>query len=179
MGAFFSQLVGADLLESWASTLDWLFNDDRFSSIKGWDKAKVCRFTKQVKKLAGFTKESFLCCRLDTIAFPNAENPPRIANIPTILMGTGEAEGRALVRHIRNGIAHGNSRCFKIKKELYIEIIDYGKAESAKITKTNQTAYICIPLNYIPQIYNIYSAIERAEDYNRSRGKTKRDKKSA
>ena len=172
MSDFFTQLINESMLEQWAATLDWLFNDDRFSKTRGWNGTQVCKFTKRVKRMPGFSKDSFICGRLDKISFPNAEMPPRTVEIPTVLMGTGEAEGRALVRHIRNGIAHGKNRCFKIKGELYIEVLDYGKRESTEGNLSNQTAYICIPLAYITQIHSIYQEIEYAERNDRSKKKT-------
>lgn len=52
MGKLFNTLVNESLIEDWANILDWLFDDERFSSERGWTRGYVGNFTKKVKKLS-------------------------------------------------------------------------------------------------------------------------------
>lgn len=172
MEGFFSLLVDKDLYRSWAKTLDWLFDDNRFSKEKGWTPSQVGKFTKKAKKLLEIKKENFVCAKLDLIDFP--EN--RQYHSPIILMGLDNSEGRALVRHIRNGIAHGKTSINKEKDELYIEIKDYGKTLGIP---SGQTAYLYFPLSYIHKLYELYVEIENAWNKDRSKTKAPKNKKPA
>lgn len=49
MGKLFNTLVNESLIEDWANILDWLFDDERFSSERGWTRGYVGNFTKKVK----------------------------------------------------------------------------------------------------------------------------------
>ena len=68
--------------------------------------------------------EYFICKKLSQIVFPES----RKYHHPVIIMLDENSKARALVRHIRNGIAHGKTAISKEKDELYIEIKDYGKS---------------------------------------------------
>lgn len=81
--------------------------------------------------------------------------PKKAARFPQIWIGNGNSEGRDWVRHIRNGIAHGNTTVRRIKDEYVVEMIDFhtdGKT---------QTAYILMPLNYLMEIMNCYIEVEK------------------
>ena len=70
--------------------------------------------------------------------------------------------GESFVRHIRNGIAHGNTEIVRQKQDenkdaiTILEIYDY------KIFKGNhtQTAYIKMPVNELVDIYRLYIEIQ-------------------
>ncbi|MFQ7139835.1 MAG: hypothetical protein ACLRQK_10435 [Evtepia sp.] len=172
VAGFFSLLIDKDLYQSWAKTLDWLFDDNRFAKEKGWTPGQVGKFTKKAKKLLGVKDEYFICAKLDLINFPES----RQYHNPVIMMGTDNSMARALVRHIRNGIAHGKTAIYKEKEELYIEIKDYGKTSG---NLSGQTAYLYFPLSYIHKLYELYAEIEKAWAKDRSKTKPPKDKQSA
>lgn len=154
MSNLFSQLVNAQLISAWADTLDWLFDDARFSKEKGWDRVNVGAYTKAIKRLPNLSKSNYHYGCFQDEEFPNINANNMTLDVPTIFMKKGESEGRDIVRHIRNGIAHGGTRVYHANKELYIEIIDYGK-------KRKQTAYMAIPISYITELYRIYFVQEK------------------
>lgn len=175
MAKFFSSLVEKELIEDWGKILDWLLDDDRFAKERGWEKGQVTKFTKRVKLLPGLRKENYICGALKDIHFPQKGH----CHAPTILMGTADSKGKEIIRHIRNGIAHGRTRVLKEEGELYIEIEDFGKAD--KDGGKRQTAYLYIPMSYLPEMYKIYAEIEKAwaKDRSKTRPKKGNQKKSA
>lgn len=71
---------------------------------------------------------------------------------PIAVISSNGSLGVDLVRHIRNGIAHGNAELYRANALDYIEIKDFGLK--------GQTAYIAIPLPYLSRLYCIYQGIE-------------------
>ena len=151
MSNFFNKLVDDKLIEKWADTLDWLFDDNKFSKDAGWNGGYVATFTKTVKHLPYFSEKNYHYGKSKDITFPQIGEK---FCIPTFYIHKGECEGRDLVRHIRNGIAHGRTTFYKVKSELYIQICDFGK-EGNKST-SGQTAFLAMPMSYIPAIYKLY-----------------------
>ena len=149
MSKFFDRLVSEGVYNEWYEILDWLF-DDKF---KNWTKGQIGCFTKQVKKLPKIGKKTYQAGSVKNLVFPKTMDEHKLLKI--IISKTG-SEGRDIVRHIRNGIAHGRTRIYKPNGILHIEITDY-KDESRK----KQTAYIYMPLNYINEILKIYKSIEK------------------
>ena len=172
MAGFFSLLIDKDLYQSWAKTLDWLFDDNRFAKEKGWTSGQVGKFTKKAKKILEIKDEYFICKKLSQIVFPES----RKYHHPVIIMLDENSKARALVRHIRNGIAHGKTAISKEKDELYIEIKDYGKSLD---NHGGQTAYLYFPLSYIHKLYNLYAEIEKAWSKDRSKAKPPRKSRTA
>ena len=168
MSKFFSKLVDDQLIERWADTLDWLFDDNKFSESVGWNRGHVANFTKAVNRQLHFSEKNYHYGKNKDMVFP--QNGEEFC-IPTSYMYKGESEGRDLVRHIRNGIAHGRTKFYKVKSELYIQICDFGKKgnESA----SGQTAFLAIPMSYIPDIYKLYV---KCEELIKNTKKTKRRK---
>lgn len=175
MSKFFSSLIGEELIEDWGRILDWLLDDDRFAKERGWEKWQVTKFTKRVKRLPGLREKNYICGVLKDIHFPQKGH----CHAPTILMGTADSQGKSIVKHIRNGIAHGRTQVLKEGGELYIEIEDFGKV--GKEGPKRQTAYLYIPMSYLPQMYKIYSEIEKAwaKDHSKTQPKKGKQKKSA
>lgn len=171
MAGFFSSLVENELVEDWGKILDWLLDDDRFAKERGWEKGQVTRFTKRVKRLPGLQPKNYIYKPLKDIHFPQKGH----CHVPTILMGTSDSEGRSIVRHIRNGIAHGRTRVLKEGGELYIEIEDFGKV--GKDGAKSPTAYLYIPMSYLPEMYKIYAEIEKAWSKDRSKTQPKKGKR--
>lgn len=168
MSNFFNKLVDDKLIEKWADTLDWLFDDNKFSKDAGWNGGYVATFTKTVKHLPYFSEKNYHYGKSKDITFPQIGEK---FCIPTFYIHKGECEGRDLVRHIRNGIAHGRTTFYKVKSELYIQICDFGK-EGNKST-SGQTAFLAMPMSYIPAIYKLY--VDR-EKVMKNTKKTKRRK---
>lgn len=154
MSKLFKGLVSEGVFEKWASLLDWLFDDDRFSSDRGWSSGYVGAFIKKVKRLPNWGDSSYAYDFAQKINFEKYK-----ADGLTIVHARGDAESRDLVRHIRNGIAHGKTRLSKPNGELFIEILDYGK-------KKEQTAYMFMPLSCLFSIYEIYLQIEKVKNGN-------------
>ena len=73
-------------------------------------------------------------------------------------MVTGQGEAKDIVRHIRNGIAHGRAALCTRNKIRCIELTDYGKY-GEKNEKGGQTAYLLMPVVFIQDLYNIYTSI--------------------
>lgn len=161
----FSSLPAEKTWDEWAEILDWILNDERFLKESGWDRRNLTKFIKRVKQLDGFSKENFQCDKLENLHFPKKQP----SELPLVLMSKNDAESRELVRRIRNGIAHGKNKIFSNKGKTYIEITDYHNEK--------QTAYIAIPLEFIPKIYKIYAEIEKAAQNDRSQKSDKRGKK--
>ena len=109
MSDFFRVLVSNNLMNEWAKVLDWIFDDNRFSKEHGWTSGYVGSFTKKLKKLEGFEK-GYAQVKSDYLNYPiECKQLTFIANF------SGESEARGIVRHIRNGIAHGKTSYKKIR----------------------------------------------------------------
>lgn len=172
MGGFFSTLISQDLIQDWASTLDWLFDDNRFDSAKGWTSNRIGSFTKRVKRLPKVSTNRYTYEYAKYITFP-AEG--QNVDETTFYFTKSTSEGRDLIRHIRNGIAHGKTRCYKnVNKELYIEILDFGK-EGTKMAN-HQTAYFALPISMIPELHKVHSDIQSAFFDNERKLKKKKGK---
>lgn len=171
MGKVFNRLVSEKLIEEWALTLDWLFDDLKFSNDRNWNRGYTSFFTKKVKKLEYLSdkEKRTKYGKCDCTEFPNQNKNQNKERLPYIVMSKSESFARDLIRHIRNGIAHGESTVCNVDSELYIEVIDYSdKTKSPE----KQTAYLFIPLSYVTQFYKLY------DDINKSiMNTTKKDRK--
>ena len=173
MGKFFNSLVSEKLIEDWAFTLDWLFDDKKFSKERNWNGGYTSSFTKKVRALKYLSDKEkrvkYGKCNLTD--FPNQSKNRRRKRLPYIVMSNTDGFARDLIRHIRNGIAHGESTVCRTESELFIEIIDYSdKTKSPE----KQTAYLFIPLSYVTVFSKLY------EEINKSiMNTTKRDRKSS
>lgn len=155
MSNLFNKLAKENLLNDYAETIDWLFDDNRFSAQKGWTSGYVGAFIKYVKKMPNLGKDNYQYGSINSLKFPTIKNKDLIT-----IHSKGVSESRDLVRHIRNGIAHGKTTLYKPKGELSIEILDYNK-------HGEQTAYIFMPLKHLMFFYNTYVFIK-----NKKKGKT-------
>ena len=161
MSKFFKCLVSERLMDEWASTLDWLVDDLKFSELRNWNRGYTSSYTKKLKKLKYLSDKEkrvhYGACRCKE--FPNQCDNQRKKRVPFIMMLSGDGFARDLIRHIRNGIAHGETDIRKVKEDLYIEILDFSD-KSKKPEK--QTAYLFLPLTYITKFYKLYDEINRA-----------------
>ena len=160
MSNFFKDLLYKNLIHEWTPILDWLFDDSKFDK-KIWSSGFVGSFTKKVKKLDHIRKDNYEYCKRDEIIFPTKfdKNDP-----VKIKMVAGNGEARDIIRHIRNGVAHGQSKLLTGKEITYIEIIDYNK-------NREQTAYISLPIEHIGLIYKFYLEIEKNIAKNNEKSK--------
>ena len=149
MGKLFGKLVDEGLYKDWPSILDWLFDDNRFQD---WSSGYVGALTKKIKRLPHIGKDTYYYDYAKNLVFPTKST---IHNV-MIMMVKGDGEARDLIRHIRNGIAHGKTNVLKKNNELYIEIFDYSK-------DNKQSAYLFIPINYINQIHSLYQQVKKSK----------------
>ena len=161
MGKFFKCLVSEKLIDGWALTLDWLFDDLKFSKDRNWNGGYTSSYTKKVRSLKYLSEKEnrVVYGKCKTTHFPNQNQKQQEKRVPYIVMTHGESFARDLIRHIRNGIAHGETNISKVGSELYIEIIDYSDKSKSP---NKQTAYLFIPLSYITQFCKIYEDINKS-----------------
>lgn len=190
MEKLFSTLCGKKLYSNeWAETLDWIFDEDKFSEEKGWKDSKSgkntsnnknSRYTNKIKKLdyISLNKNYFTCLQKDL-----KNKLPKTEEEIYLVFTKNGAICQNLIRHIRNGIAHGKTRIYtnstkKYKNvgNLFIEIKDFGKKD--KETGETQTAYINIPLEYIVKLHNLYIETEK-ESSNSSKAKSSKKRSTA
>lgn len=167
MNNFFTQMITKQEYDEWASILGWLFDDNRFSKEKGWESKRVTRFTKQAKRQLGFSDNNFIKAPVKDEKLKS--DMPKDSQI--VVMVSSESLGRDLIRHIRNGIAHGHVKFFKQYNELWIEIADY--------YNQRPTARIIMPVWYIVKLHKIYMEIDRADTNDRSKKRSRTKSKKA
>ena len=132
MGKFFKRLVSEKLIDDWALTLDWLFDDLKFSKDRNWNGGYTSSYTKKVRSLKYLSEKEnrVVYGKCKTTHFPN-----------------------------QNQKQHGETNISKVGSELYIEIIDYSDKSKSP---NKQTAYLFIPLSYITQFCKIYEDINKS-----------------
>lgn len=151
MAGLCNRLVNEGLFDEWAGILDWLFDEERFSTEFGWSSGYIGQFAKKVKRLPYLSEKNYFYDSAKKLDFPKAGSNRDIK----MLLSKGDAEARDIVRHIRNGIAHGKTAVLKLEGTLYIEILDYS------IDK-KQSAYIFFPMTYMSEIHKIYCDIQKS-----------------
>lgn len=152
MGNLFTSLVYKGDFENWAILLDWLFDDNRFAQEKGWTSGYVSSFTKKVKRQLEIKDSNYAYGAARNIPFPSARPAEK-----TIMHSGGDGEGRDIIRHIRNGIAHGCTALSTQDRKLFIEICDYKDDKKKK-----QTAYLFVPVECLFIIHKIYTDMEKS-----------------
>ena len=70
-------------------------------------------------------------------------------------MVKGSGEAKDIVRHIRNGIAHGRAALCTRSGVRCLERIDYGKY-GEKSEKSGQTAYMLVPVDFVLALFSLY-----------------------
>lgn len=168
MEKLFSSLVNYNLIKDWAEILDWLFDEEKFSSDRNWSSEDTRKFGKKVKDYLLLKKAIYKHDSIKNIQKFITENKNHQIQF---IYYRCDSQGRDIVRHLRNGIAHGRTKVERYNNELYIEIKDFNN-------QNKQTAYIYIPINYISQIHKIYSEIEKGLKNDKNiRKKNKRKQK--
>lgn len=161
---FFCDLVDCNLIKEWAEILDWLFDENRFSKEQGWSSGYVGKFTKKVNCLPMMSNNKKVSA-LKNLEFPKKTT----SNLVMVIMGKSGSEGKDIVRHIRNGVAHGHVRIKNCKSQLWIEIEDFNRNKQ-------QTAYLFFPIDYIKKIHQIYCEIEKSKNNDRNNFKSSKRK---
>ena len=143
------------LSDDFYEALDWLFDDDKFSN-SVWGKndtsnikaKRTNRLTAELKNQFQFDENNFIYHNVnkDDSIFNNRNR--RRTFVAFVNSGSICKE---FIRHIRNAIAHSNTR---FKGRNYIELKDFDKSGQ-------QTAYMYIPEDSIISIYNCYKRVKR------------------
>ena len=163
MGQLINRLVSENLINEWAEILDWLFDENKFSPQKRWSREKIGSFTKSVKRQLSVKDTNYKYDSAKNLCFKTTSNEN------TMIFSRSESEGRDIVRHIRNGIAHGRCELQKNRNALFIQIRDYNRTG-------DQTAYMYIPLDSIRTIHKIYKEKEKNNVYSKTKKKATKNK---
>lgn len=161
MSDFFKKLAELNNYNEWAAIFDWLFDDNKF---KYWTSGYVGSLTKKIKRLPYIGNNNYAYDTSSKIAFPKIT----ISKSVKILMIRGDSEGKDVIRHMRNSIAHGNAFICMQNGTPYVEITDHNR-------KGMQTAYMFFPLEYIKTIHKLYKDVEKSKN-NQVKKNTKRKK---
>ena len=135
----FTLLYNTEFSKEWADFFDWIFVEDKFL---GWDKEKKECFTKRIKSIDCFKKEKY---------YTKTDKIPKRANGFIICISVKGSQAESLVKHIRNGFAHGNVRRRYINNSFFIELRDYYQKKP--------TAYILVPERFLVQIKKEYDSL--------------------
>ena len=124
--------------------------------LSGWTSNYVGRFAKRVKSSIGINSDNYDCflyAGKTKIQFSKQRYRSN-SKLPKIYLAKGNGEGRDLLRHIRNGIAHGNATIFSRDHTYAIELIDFDK--DAK----TQTAYMLFELKVLKELVEINESMQ-------------------
>ena len=158
MYSFFQDIELKDKKNSlWPEFLDWIFSP-HFNGC-GWTRSYVARYTKAIKRKLSLSlnKKNYFFDSAKNLSFPKNRSRAKIL----ILSAKGDGEGKDLLRHIRNGIAHCNAKLLIQKGEPYVDFMDFmtdGKS---------QTAYIHISVLDLFQLFTTYMIVEKAIKNNK------------
>jgi|GEM_PF-852538 hypothetical protein len=147
----FSTLLKREEFSHYADTLDWLLSDSKFSKLV-WDQQKVQQLTKSIYKIKGFSRDRLFYGSKKKLDFPKHGEYLHHLSF-TFYVARGESIAKDLIRHIRNGIAHGNITLHDVKGNLIVELLDFGKESKQS---DGQTAYMVFPLYFLKEIYSLY-----------------------
>ena len=178
MGNFFDNVFTNKEDQKWCEVLNWLLSEERFKA-EIWKQnngSLKTEFTNRLKQMEPINK-NFHKYKSKDFQQHIPQKPKSKRSIYVIFTSAYVNKkklggGESLLKHIRNGIAHGNVDIIGNKnQEQYIEIKDY-KADG------EQTAYIYFPLNCIVEIYDLYKELENngkppkgKQKSNKSKGK--------
>ncbi len=156
MYSFLTNLIGPQNYNDVAKFIDWLVDDDKFD-IKFWNKRKSLEYTKRIKQLRGFVEKHYEHGGQKDINYPK-----RSLNHFAIYMQNDDSVCKDLIRHIRNGFAHGNIKLKTITNIQFMEICDYGKSNRTD-KPSGQTAYILAPTEFIFNLYDEYIKVKKTK----------------
>ena len=153
MSGFFQGIDEKFPKKQWGQVFDWLFDDSKFNKNCGWDKTGHTNFTEAMKKLDSFPNTSFVYKKSSTEA-PSIPSSTHCPDKATVIIGDKIHIGEKVVRHIRNGVAHGNATIDERDSIFYVKISD--------VKNKINTAFIYIPLSCICDICALYREIEQS-----------------
>lgn len=142
-----TSLEKRNLLLDYTHTIDWYLNGGFYRPNIRWTAVKKSSFTKRVKNDLGIRKKQ----NKDAGYEPCNHRSKKKKYVYTV----GNGEGESLLKHIRNGIAHGNCELFFPGRTPFIEIKDFTDE-----TRRHQTAYIYMPLENLKTIVSIYKQLD-------------------
>lgn len=159
---FFEKLKEKQLLNEWTPILDWLLSNQRFGVEKGWDSNKKAQYTKKIKRIENVRPNQ----NWNVVSAKSARWKKHRNEKLWVDMTSDSSECVSFIRHIRNGIAHGECSVISEGGRTMIEIFDYKDDAHSK-----QTAYIWIPVEMVSTLYKLY-------DDTVKEGKTKKKVKN-
>ena len=163
----FESLQTYNRMQDFIPFLDWIFPDDKFPDAI-W-KHRIGSYAKKVKRFDGISdKKNFFYDAQKNLDFPKKDAYKNLTP-PQVYMSSGSSIARDWLRHIRNGLAHGNNQVIEKDGKLYIELLDFSD-EAHK----NQTAYLFMPLDFLLQSLKVYREKEKAIKEGKSKEKKKR-----
>ena len=149
MGEFFSWISENEKFKTLAPALDWFVSENKFSDRK-WNTSLKRKLTKEIRGVLDIEERSF-CLKTRKLSYSALKS--RKHRKPTALF-SGKSLSVDFIRHIRNGIAHGNITCYKTKRAHMIEIEDFYQGK--------QTAYIYIPLDVLNSVFEAYKKLNES-----------------
>lgn len=158
--SFFYDFFKEYRISDWIEIMDWIFDDNKFASEFGWEKGKLQKLTSAIKELDAVRNGVFVYNKRSEVSPGDYNRKKNRRKKSIIIMVTGQGVSRDLIRHIRNGIAHGRAQLCTRNGCRHLEIIDYGKF-GEKIERSGQTAYILIPVYSIRELYDAYNRIQQ------------------
>lgn len=151
-GGFLEAFFHEYLYDDWIKVIDWLLQDDKFD---GWTSAKLKEFTLYIKDLNVIKNGKYVYGKSQEVNPSDYDRTKNRTKKSIIIMVKGQGEIKDLIRHIRNGIAHGRSKLCTRNGVRCLEIIDYGKF-GYRDERGGQTAYLLIPVELVQQLYQYY-----------------------
>ena len=136
----------------WIKVIDWLLQDDKFV---GWTSAELKEFTLYIKDLNIIKNGKYEYGKRQEVNPSDYDRTKNRTKKSIVVMVKGQGETKDLVRHIRNGIAHGRSKICTRNGVRCLEIIDYGRF-GFKGERGGQTAYLLLPVDFVKQVYQYY-----------------------
>lgn len=154
--SFFYDIYVYEKFKNICTAIDWLLMDNKFKC--EWNKKKLGnKFTNKIKKMPKMRNDSIIRGKVDSTH--SVEDKIIIEMIETSV-----PIYENILKHIRNGIAHGSSKAIKINNTAYIEILDYNS------NRTKQTAFIHMPLLHLNIIYKEYEKLIISEKPKQKEG---------
>ncbi len=165
---FIQELHERRLLPEWVSFIDLLMGNEHFPPERGWNKQKITKYTKEIKGLPDITMDNWIVGSQKDMMWNRLPNRKY-----HVWMVSDGKQGRSLLRHIRNSIAHGHSSFMRYNG---IEVVCF--KDYLDNTCKKQTADILIPYSFFCGIRDIYVRIKEST-YERSERKHKPSRKPA
>ncbi len=149
---FFQTFFTEYSYEEWIAVFDWLFDDNKYL---GWSSSDLRYFVLDYKELDVIKNGLYICDKRSAVKPEDYNRKKNRKKRSIIVMIKGSGEAKDIVRHIRNGVAHGRAALCTRNGVRCFEIIDFGKY-GEKSEKGGQTAYMLIPVDFVYSLFSIY-----------------------